>query len=134
MIIGGIVALGWSAALVFYDVSELRLPDWLTVPAAIAALVLCVVHPLGLWGLIWPVTYLIFGSGIGGGDVKLAVPLGVGCALAAGVIAVGAAIAISSGLTLLVALALRRCAVPHGPSMLSAAWLVGLYGTFHSGL
>ena len=134
MIFGGVAALGWSASLVFYDISEERLPNWLTLPAAAAALVVCLSHPLGLWGLIWPAAYLILGSGIGGGDVKLAVPLGVGCALVTGLFSVVAAIAISSGLTLVAALALRRGAVPHGPSMLAAAWLVGLYGTFHAGL
>lgn len=126
--------LGWGAALVYYDITQLRLPNWLTVPAACLALAVCAVAPQGLWGLVWPVAYLACGRGVGGGDVKLALPLGVGCALLAGALSVLLGIAVAGGLTLLAAAALRRRSIAHGPSMLAAASLVALYGTLGESL
>ena len=59
--------------------------------------------------------------------MKLAVPLGVACALLAGVGAVLAALLAASLFTLVAASITRRRRLAHGPSMLAAAWLVGLY-------
>ena len=123
----GAAALAWSAALTYFDLTRLRLPDWLTLPGAVVTFVACVAHPVGLGGFLWPSLYLVAGSGMGGGDVKLAVPLGIACALLAGVGGVFAAILAASLFTLVAAAVTRRRGLAHGPSMLAAAWLVGLY-------
>ncbi|AWB84100.1 prepilin peptidase [Corynebacterium liangguodongii] len=129
MILGG-VALVLTVALIYYDLRYYRLPDWVTLPAAAAAAVACVAHPAGLVGFAWPAAYLVPAGGIGGGDIKLAVPLGVACALAAGLIGVLLAAAAASAISLVAALAARKDRVAHGPAMLAAAWVVVLYGTW----
>ena len=70
---------------------------------------------------------------MGGGDVKLAGPLGAVLAAAgwpALVLAALAAALLTGGIALVAALLRgldeRRAAVPHGPSMLGAGWLVTL--------
>lgn len=125
--IGGfvLVAVMWSVALAALDIAYRRLPDPLTIPPAIAALAGCVIHPPLVWGLIWPGLYLLVGKGIGGGDIKLAVPLGVVCAATGGPTAVLTAIALSGLLTGTVTVIRRVQDAPHGPSMLAAAWAVG---------
>lgn len=136
MVAGGIVAGVWSIALVLYDVSQRRLPDFLTLPAAALALISCVFYPQGLWGLVWPALYLLLAvrgssdrstdAGIGGGDIKLAVPLGVALAGVGGALAVLAAMLLASALTIVFLLIKRLRDTAHGPSMLAAAWIVGL--------
>ena len=136
MVAGGIVAGVWSISLVLYDVSQRRLPDFLTLPAAALALIFCVFYPQGLWGLVWPALYLLLAvrgssdrstdAGIGGGDIKLAVPLGVALAGVGGVLAVLAAMLLASALTIVFLLIKRLPDTAHGPSMLAAAWIVGL--------
>ena len=121
------LALLWSGALMLFDVREQRLPDILTLPAAVCALGLCVVEPHALWGLVWPLSYLLLGGGIGGGDIKLAVPLGVAvayCSRPSGMLGVLAAIALSGLLTVAIGILTRRRALAHGPAMLVAAWSV----------
>nr|VDG63541.1 Flp pilus assembly protein, protease CpaA [Streptococcus thermophilus] len=136
MLVGGIVAGVWSIALVLYDVSQRRLPNFLTLPAAALALIYCVFNPQGLWGLVWPALYLLLvlrrgtgkntEAGMGGGDIKLGVPLGVALAAIAGVQAVLAAMLLASVLTVVFLLLKRLNDTAHGPSMLAAAWIVGL--------
>lgn len=123
---GVIVAGVWSVALMLIDVKTRRLPDLLTLPAAAVALGYCFVEPAGWWGMIWPVLYAAVGTGIGGGDVKLAVPLGVALAVTGGVGAVLAGMLLGSALTLVFLLLTRSRETAHGPSMLAAAWIVGL--------
>lgn len=127
VVIGGVVAAIWSVALVIWDIRHQRLPNQLTLPAAVVAICVSAFHPVGLWGLVWPVAYFVLGKGIGGGDVKLAVPLGVGVALAGGLSGVLAAMLLSSALTLAILLGSNRAVTAHGPSMIAAAWLVGLW-------
>nr|WP_231908501.1 prepilin peptidase [Corynebacterium mycetoides] len=117
-----------------YDLSRQRLPDVLTVPAALVAAAACLVWPAGLMGWVWPVAYLLGGRGVGGGDIKLAASLGVWCAVAGGLAAVLVAIVLASVFTLAAAAALRKRALAHGPSMLAAAWIVALYGLWGAGL
>lgn len=126
-VIGVVVAAMWSVALVTWDIRHQRLPNLLTLPAAVVAICVSVFHPVGWWGLVWPVAYFILGKGIGGGDVKLAVPLGVGVALAGGLAGVLLAMLLSSALTLAILLGTKRTVTAHGPSMVAAAWLVGLW-------
>lgn len=111
-----------------FDVRRRRLPDALTLPAGALALVACAFHPLALWGLLWPVGYLVIGRGIGGGDIKLAVPLGVAVAWVAGLVGVICAIGLSGLLTVLLSKLLNPETLPHGPSMLAAAWAVVIVG------
>ncbi|WP_293769270.1 A24 family peptidase [uncultured Corynebacterium sp.] len=122
----------WAVALCVCDMRWRRLPDWLTLPAAIAAL-----PWLSLPGLVWPGLYLVLtlvGTclgrqklRVGGGDIKLAVPLGVAVAAAAGVWGALGAVALANALTLLYAATWRDPAgrrPPHGPFMLAAAAVV----------
>ncbi|MCP1387163.1 prepilin peptidase [Corynebacterium sp. TA-R-1] len=120
--IWGIFAAAWSLGLTLSDVRFQRLPDWLTLPAFAPACALCVIDPGALWGLVWPAAYLFVGTRIGGGDIKLAVPLGVGAAWCAGLPGVLAAIGVSGLLTACVGMLARSRTVPHGPAMLAAAW------------
>ena len=120
----------WTVALVVVDVEQRRLPDAWTLPAAGAALLTCVAMPIGVFGFIWPGTYLFSGRGIGGGDVKLAVPLGVAMALVGGAGAVLAAMLLASMFTVVTLLINKAKAMAHGPSMLAAAWIVVFASTF----
>ncbi len=137
-----LLGLGWlGAAVAAVDLRHRRIPDALTVPALPVAL-LCVL-PLGadavgralggagLAAVAHAAVHLLLGRrALGGGDVKLAAPLGAVlgaaawpavplAALLAGLLTTGAAVVgLATG-------ALRRgAAVPHGPSMVVAAGLV----------
>ena len=72
--------------------------------------------------------YLVIGRGIGGGDIKLAVPLGVAVAWVAGLVGVICAVGVSGLLTVLLSKLLDAETLPHGPSMLAAAWVVVIVG------
>ena len=77
---GVLVFLAWGCALIIYDIRFKRLPNYLTLPAAL----------ISLWwfspvGLIWPGLYIALAlatqrGSIGGGDLKLAIPLGMATA------------------------------------------------------
>ncbi|WP_408933100.1 A24 family peptidase [Corynebacterium marquesiae] len=98
LIFGGIIYCSWAAVLSWWDVRQRRLPDWLTLPAA--ALSLTVANWSGLW---WPGIYLVLGlahAGVGGGDIKLALPLGMLVGHVAGFMGVVAASGCASMLTL----------------------------------
>lgn len=121
----------WTVALIIIDARQRRLPDALTLPAAgIAVVVACLLEPRGFFGLIWPAGYLVAGRGFGGGDVKLAVSLGVALACAGGVGAVLTGMLLASALTVGFLLLRREKTAPHGPSMLASAWIVGFASTF----
>ena len=124
------LAAVWTVALAMIDGEERRLPNALTLPAAAAAVVACVIEPSGWIGLIWPALYVVAGRGIGGGDVKLAVPLGVALALLGGAGAVLTGILLASMFTVVFLVLTRRNTAAHGPSMLAAAWIVGFASTF----
>lgn len=129
-----IAAAVWSAVLIVTDLREQRLPDAWTLPACAAAIVACAINPAGWWGLMWPVAYVLAGRGVGGGDVKLALPLGAVLALAGGAGAVLAGMLLASAFTVVILLVRRRRIGAHGPSMLAGAWIVGLAGTFFTPL
>jgi len=84
-IFGGIVYGLWASALSWWDIREQRLPDALTIPAGVLAVT------FANWGgLLWPLLYLLValrGAGIGGGDIKLALPLGMLVGASAGPLA-----------------------------------------------
>jgi leader peptidase (prepilin peptidase) / N-methyltransferase len=137
-----LLALGWLAvATAVVDVAHHRLPDALTLPALPLALVLLV--PLGsaalrrgLVGatvavLAYAAVHLAAPGALGAGDVKLAAPLGAVLVAASWSALVLAAVitALLTGGMAVVARARGRAwgsALPHGPPMVVAGWLVAL--------
>ncbi len=110
-----------------YDIREQRLPNWLTLPGALAvwtygALLgqprVAIVGGL-LLAVIHLVPHLLSPSALGAGDVKLALGVG-GAAALDGATAWLFAAAAAPALTAVVALATRQRRVPHGPSMCAA--------------
>lgn len=122
-VLGGAVPVlfAWCVAVVLVDERRRRIPDLLTLPAAVGAVAGAVATApvVVLGGLAWGGLYLV-GRGIGGGDVKLAVPLGIVAAAAGGVDGVLLAVLVASVLTAGRGL-LQRGPVPHGPSMVVGA-------------
>jgi leader peptidase (prepilin peptidase)/N-methyltransferase len=134
----GLAWLGVAASLV--DFHHSRLPDALTLPAAGVAPLLLL--PLGAGvvgrGLLgacvavvgYGVVHLALPTALGLGDVKLAASLGAVLGAASwGALAVAAALAaVCTAIVAMVGACVvgltRRAAVPHGPSMLAASWLV----------
>ena len=115
----------WFVALSVSDVRTRRLPNALTVPAAVAALVAVTMHPAAAPGLVVAVgIYLVAFSlhACGGGDVKLAITVG---ALAGSVAAVLAVIVLAHIFTVVPAVvAGDRRPQPHGPALCAATALV----------
>ena len=138
-----LLALGWLAvAAGAVDVLAGRLPDALTLPALPAALLLLVpvggdAVARGVAGAVVAVAahaavHLVVPAAMGGGDVKLAAPLGaVSAAVSWEALALAGVLAALSSGVLAVAVLVRRGrggAVPHGPSMLLACLLVAAAG------
>lgn len=137
-----LLGLAWLAvAASAVDVAHRRLPDALTLPALPAALLL--LAPLGggavLRGLAAAAVavaahgavHLAAPGALGGGDVKLAAPVGavLGAVSWEAVVLGGVLAALLSGLAAAAVLLRhgRRASprsLPHGPSMLVACWLV----------
>lgn len=134
----GLAWFGVAAGAV--DLAHRRLPDALTLPAFAAALLLllplgsaAVLH--GLAGAALAVgahgaVHLVVPRAMGAGDVKLAAPLGAVLAAAGWPALVLAALlaavltAVLGGAGIATRRLGRRAALPHGPSMLAATWLV----------
>jgi leader peptidase (prepilin peptidase)/N-methyltransferase len=144
-----LLALGWLAVVAaVVDVLHHRLPDALTLPALPVALALLV--PLGSAAVLRGVAgaavavaahallHFVAPAAMGAGDVKLAAPLGsVLAALSWPALVVAGLLAalLSGGVASAVLLSRGLCrqprsgrvrggALPHGPSMLGATWLV----------
>src|SRR5215475_11064895 len=129
--VAGACVLAWLTALSVFDIRERRLPNWLTLPGAVAVLAVAaaagrgvpaVLGAVGLAGL-YLVVHLIAPPAMGAGDVKLA--MGVGALTGAFGFDVWALAAVGAPLLTaiwaLVALVRRQPTVPHGPSMCVAA-------------
>ncbi|MDO5031774.1 prepilin peptidase [Corynebacterium sp.] len=116
---GVILFLAWGSALILYDLRFKRLPNCLTLPAGAISLVWW-----SLPGLIWVGAYALFSRGLGGGDIKLALPLGMWTAHVAGVMGVLVAMMGASLSTVLWAAASRDKRPAHGPGMLLSAGVV----------
>ncbi|MGF2947383.1 A24 family peptidase [Mycobacterium sp. Lab-001] len=118
----------WMAALSWYDVRERRLPNPLTLPGALA--VLAVAAVAGRWlpalagaaalGGIYLLVHVSAPSGMGAGDVKLALGLGglAGCfGVAVWLLAALGAPALTALCGVVATKARGARSVPHGPSM-----------------
>lgn len=139
-----VIIIWWVAVLVFHDEARRRLPDHLTLPAALGAVLgASLTEPaLILGGVGWAGIYLfsaLAGRGIGGGDVKLAMSLGVLAAAAGGAGGVLVAAVIASAVTVARGAGSQGGgghgkAVPHGPSMLGGTLVVILFDTSQGAL
>jgi leader peptidase (prepilin peptidase)/N-methyltransferase len=125
------------------DVLHRRLPDALTLPALPAALVLLVpagaaAVQAGAAGAVAAVAvhgavHLLDRRAVGAGDVKLAASLGAVLAalgwpaLVLGAVLAALLTALVAGAGLATGRLARGAAVPHGPSMLLATWLVTVW-------
>jgi len=138
-----LLGLGWlGVAAGLVDARHRRLPDTLTAPAAcLAPLGLLPLGPAamgrGVLGafvavLGYGLVHLLRPAALGLGDVKLAAPVGTvlsgasWSALAVGAVLAAAITGCVALLRLCVSRAPPHAAVPHGPSMLAAAWLLTL--------
>lgn len=124
--------LAWLMALSAFDIRQRRLPNWLTLPGALAILILASVVGRGLVALtgalalfaVYLAVHLVAPTAMGAGDVKLAIGIGaltgsfgvdawalsaLGAPLVTAVWAVGAVLCRSNS------------PVPHGLSMCLAA-------------
>jgi len=130
--------LAWLAALSTYDITQRRLPNTLTVPGAGVIMVGAVAAgrgPTALAGAaalttVYLLVHLVAPTGLGAGDVKLALGLGAltGCFGADVWFLAALGAPLLTAATAVVA-ALRRSGptVPHGPSMcLASVAAVGL--------
>jgi leader peptidase (prepilin peptidase)/N-methyltransferase len=126
----GVGVLGWLSALSVYDVRDRRLPNWLTVPGAVAVLVVAALTGRGVPAVagalalftIYFVVHLLAPAAMGAGDVKLAI--GIGALTGAFGMDVWTVSAVAAPLLTGVVALFRpaNSTVPHGPSMcLSAA-------------
>ena len=124
-------AVAWLVALTVYDVRQRRLPNALTLPGAVAVLVVAALAGHGTAALLGGVAlaalyllvHLIAPAAMGAGDVKLALGLGA----LTGAFGSDAWVIAAVGAPLLTALwglvvlrsgrDRRRVTVPHGPSM-----------------
>ncbi|MFY9919269.1 MAG: A24 family peptidase [Mycobacterium sp.] len=133
------IVLAWLVVLSAYDIRERRLPNWLTMPGALAIVVVALAAGrggpalLGAVGLVglYLVVHLLSPAAMGAGDVKLAA--GVGALTGAFGFDVWALAAVTAPLLTAIwacVAVIRRSSstVPHGPSMcvatLAAAALV----------
>jgi leader peptidase (prepilin peptidase)/N-methyltransferase len=118
----------WLVVLCVYDIRERRLPNWLTIPGALATLAVAAAMGRGVPALLgaialaglYLVVHLISPAAMGAGDVKLAAGVGgLTGAFGFDVWALGAVVApLLTAIWACVAVIRRSgTAVPHGPSM-----------------
>lgn len=133
--------LAWLALLTGYDIRARRLPNWLTLPAAVvvpAAAIGAGRGPAALAGAaaltsVYLVVHLIAPDGLGAGDVKLAAGLGALTGYFGADVWLLAAVSapLLTGLWGLIAAAARReRTVPHGPAMCLASAVAAGLGMF----
>ena len=138
-----------TVALAAIDFEHTRLPDALVLPSAGAAVVLLTVDAavsdewtalgrgaLGalILGGVYFALWFVYPGGMGFGDVKLAIPLGLVLGyLGWGVLAVGAILGPLLGtgaavLAMVSARAVRGVRMPYGPWMIAGFWVAALWG------
>lgn len=128
----GVCVLTWFAGLSWYDIRQRRLPNWLTVPGAVAILACAATAGRGTPALagaaalfaIYFALHACAPAAMGAGDVKLAV--GIGALTGAfgidvwSLAALGAPL-LTAGLAVIVRFVSAERTVPHGPSMCLSA-------------
>lgn len=80
----GVVALVWLVTLSVFDVTQRRLPNWLTLPGALVIVAVAFVAGRGVAAsigalalfLVYLTVHLLAPTAMGAGDVKLAIGLG----------------------------------------------------------
>jgi leader peptidase (prepilin peptidase)/N-methyltransferase len=138
---GAGLLLLWLAVLSGYDIRQRRLPNWLTLPGAVAVLMFAAVAGRGVPALagaaalttVYLLVHLAVPAALGAGDVKLALGLGALTGFfGAGVWLLAALVApLLTALWALAALAVRGVrTVPHGPSMCLASAAASTLGVF----
>jgi leader peptidase (prepilin peptidase)/N-methyltransferase len=131
------LALAWVGVLLTAtDLRHRRLPDALTLPAyPVAAVLLATAGTeVAIRALVGGLTFglghlavrLAAPLALGGGDVKLAVPLGAVLG-AVSYAALPLGVLLASAFTLVVALTRPRGGIPHGPGLLAATWLLAVF-------
>lgn len=124
----GVCLLTWLVGLSWYDITQRRLPNWLTVPGAVAILMGAAAAGGGAPALagaislfaIYFALHLIAPAAMGAGDVKLAI--GIGALTGAFGIDVWSLAALTAplltaGWALIARVTSMETTVPHGPSM-----------------
>ncbi|BBZ16959.1 prepilin peptidase [Mycolicibacterium gadium] len=128
----GVCVLTWFAWLSWFDIRERRLPNWLTVPGALAILIWATATGRGAPALagavslfaIYLAIHLVAPAAIGAGDVKLAIGIGaLTGAFGVDVWSLAAVTAplLTAGIAVVVRIVSAERTVPHGPSMCAAA-------------
>jgi leader peptidase (prepilin peptidase)/N-methyltransferase len=126
--LAGVCVLTWFIGLSWYDVTQRRLPNWLTVPGAVVILASAAAAGLGAPALagavslfaIYLALHLTAPAAMGAGDVKLAI--GIGALTGAfgidvwSLAALGAPL-LTAGWALIISSRSTERTVPHGPSM-----------------
>jgi leader peptidase (prepilin peptidase)/N-methyltransferase len=124
----GVCVLAWFVGLSWYDVRQRRLPNWLTVPGAIAILAgaaavghgaLAVAGAASLFA-VYLVPHLMTPTAMGAGDVKLATGIGAltgSFGIDVWLLAALGAPLLTAGWALIVRVRSAEQTVPHGPSM-----------------
>jgi leader peptidase (prepilin peptidase)/N-methyltransferase len=124
--------LAWFTALTVYDVRQRRLPNALTLPGAAVVLAVAVATGRGAPALVGAVALVLFylgvhlvtPTGLGAGDVKLAIGVGAltgSFGVDVWVLAALGAPVLTAMWAVAVAFRGRAATVPHGPSMCAAA-------------
>jgi leader peptidase (prepilin peptidase)/N-methyltransferase len=124
--------LAWFTALTVYDVRQRRLPNALTLPGAAVVLAVAVATGRGVPALVGAAALALFylgihlmtPTGMGAGDVKLAIGVGAltgSFGVDAWVLAALGAPVLTAMWAIAVAFRGRAATVPHGPSMCAAA-------------
>lgn len=135
------LVLAWLMLLSGYDLRQRRLPNWLTLPAAVVVPVVAAGAGRGAAALAgaaaltaaYLVVHLITPAGLGAGDVKLAAGLGALTGSFGADVWLLAAVSapLLTGLCGLIAAATSRArTVPHGPSMCLASAVAAGLGIF----
>lgn len=128
----GVCVLTWFAWLSWFDIRERRLPNWLTVPGALAILTWATATGRGAPALagavllfaIYLAMHLIAPAAMGAGDVKLAIGIGaLTGAFGVDVWSIAAVTAplLTAGMAVIIRIKSAERTVPHGPSMCAAA-------------
>lgn len=136
-----VLVVAWLTLLSGYDLRQRRLPNWLTLPAAVVVPAVAAGSGRGTAALagaaaltaVYLAVHLIAPAGLGAGDVKLAAGLGaLTGSFGADVWLLAALCApLLTGVWGLIAASTRRGpTVPHGPSMCLASAVAAGLGMF----